>query len=193
MKKLLAILLFTGISFAGMAQCEEYITGQTLQKGMFIFAGQSNNRYVAEILSANGTDFTCRFLHSNSVYEFTDFKKKPEGTNAQMLATVKSNKGGGYAPGNVFFMNVYMRDPDACDLKTVTLEAPTDVIATFAADNKSYLGRMGKNKNGTGYSIKFSHSNSKYELDNNFIVTSIGGAYKKGSQLKVIHARTLNF
>ena len=70
MKTLLTAIAFLSLSFAGHAQCPENIAGKQLQKGMFVFCdpGTTDGKnYVAEVNSVNGTDFSCRFLHSNSV------------------------------------------------------------------------------------------------------------------------------
>lgn len=195
MRSLLIVIACLGFYLAGMSQCEEKIFGKQLQKGMFIHCnagGTDKKRYVAEVVSVNGTEFSCRFLHSNAVYQFKDFKKKENGSPATMQATVKSSKGGGYAAGTVFTMNVYMTDPDACDLSGATESNPYDIIATFKADNKRYLGRMMATSN--GYTIQFAHTESVYTVDKNFKVTGVnGGGYLVGSQLSIVHARTLQF
>lgn len=195
MKILLVIVASLGFSFVTQAQCEEKIFGKQLEKGMFIHCdpGRADKtRYVAEILSVNGTDFSCRFLHSNAVYQFRDFKRKENGSPATMQAVVKSSKGGGYAEGAVFTMNAYMVDPDACNLSGATESQPYDIIATFKADKKRYLGRM--KATSTGYTIQFAHTQSVYTVDKNFKVTGVnGGGYIVGSQMEVVHARTLQF
>lgn len=85
-----------------------------------------------------------------------------------------------------------MPDPVACDLSGATESNPYDVIATFKADSKSFLGRMMKTTK--GYTIKFAHTKSVYTVDANFkVLTVIGGGYSVGSQVKVVHARILKF
>lgn len=192
MKILSAIVIFLGLSITCHAQCEEKIFGKQLQKGMFIHGSAGKTKYVAEILSVNGTEFSCRFIHSNSVYQFTDFKRAENGSPATMQAVVKSSKGGGYSAGTVFIINAYMVDPDACDLTGASEKQPYDIIATFKADKKRFLGRMMATS--TGYIIKFAHSNSVYTVDKNLKVTGVeGGGYIVGSQMEIVHARVLQF
>lgn len=195
MRTLITIITLLGLTAVCHAQCEDKISGRQLQKGMFIYCDPADaveKRYVAEILTVSGTDFSCRFLHSNSVYQFTDFKRAANGTPATMQACVKSSKGGGFAQGAIFIMNVYMQDPDVCDLSGTSQSDPYEIIATFKADNKRYLGRIISTTN--GYLIKFDHSNSMYTVDKNFKVIAVkNGGYIIGSQLSVVHARTLQF
>lgn len=194
MQKLIIILFFLGISFGINAQCPESISNVEMQKGMFIFCVEKNfdnTKYVAEILSVNGKDFSCRFLHSNSLYQFTDVRKEKNESNAKIFATVKSNTGGAYKAGSVFIMNVYMADPDPCDLDSEPNRA-FYVIATFAIDKKSYIGRCQANSN--GYTIRFGHSKSVYTFDKSFKVLTVkGGGYAVGNKVKVVHARNLEF
>ncbi len=193
MKNLLTFTLFFVFHFVGIAQCEEEIYGRNVEIGMFAFGGPIDNtdkQYVAEISSVNGDKFTCRFLHSNSIYEFENLKRNP-GTTSGMLATVKSNKGGSYAAGTVFVFGFYMVDPDHCDLSSLTTRQVCYIMACFQ-DNKCYFGMMLKTDN--GYSIQFLHTNNVYNTDLNFKVLSTeGGGYAIGSQMLVIHARHVNF
>lgn len=195
MKILTIAVLLIYSSISGYSQCSNFISGQKLQKGMFIRSDPQTidkKVYTAEILTVNGTDFTCRYLHSNSLYSFTDFKKADGGSNATMQATVKSSKGGGFQSGTQFKMNIYMADPDRCQLADATDKNPYFIIATFLADRKSYLGQIAAEKD--GYVIHFFHSKSKYWTDRNFKVTHVeGGGYLVGSQMNVVHARTLQF
>jgi hypothetical protein len=195
MRILLTIAAYLSMCFVCHAQCEENISGQQMQKGMFLFCDPGAieaKKYVAEVVSVNGNSFSCRFLHSNSVYQFTDFKRAADGPATRMQATVQSNKGGGYVAGTIFKINVFMPDPVACDLSGATGNTAYDVIATFKADGKSFLGRI--QKNSKGYTIKFAHTQSVYTVDNNFkVLTVTGGGYSVGSQMKVVHARILAF
>lgn len=195
MRVLLTIITFLYLSVAGLAQCEDKIAGKTMQKGMFIFCNlgtKDGKNYAAEVLSVNGTNFSCRFLHSQSVYQFTDFKRADKGTAATMQAVVKSSVGGGYKQGQLFIMNVLMPDPEACDLSGATRRKPYEVIVTFKADNKRYLGWIMVEDD--MYTIQMAHTNSIYIADKNFKVIKVGrGGYAVGSQLSVAHARTLVF
>ena len=195
MKTLLITIALIYLSAACNAQCPDFITNKKLEKGMFIYTDPgttAGTKYVAQILSVNGSDFTCRFLHSNSTYSFTDFKKAAVGSSATMQATVKSSKGGGFLPGTIFKMNVYMADPDRCDVTDASEAQPYFVIGTFIADNKSYLGRLAPEEE--GYKIAFFHSKNLYILDEKFKVKKVnGGGYNVGSQLVIVHARTLQF
>lgn len=165
-----------------------------MQKGMYISArlGEGARNYAAEVLSVDATSFSCRFLHSNSVYQFIDFKRAVDGPPTRMQATVKSSKGGGFAAGTVFVINVFMPDPDPCDMASAPVGSFTDILATFAADNKTYLARIRTEAN--GYTIRFVHSNSEYTTDRNFKVLTVkNGGYKVGSIMKVTHSRILQF
>ena len=193
MKNLLIFILFSVLHFVGIAQCENEIFGKNVEIGMFLHThpvDQVDKNYVAEVTYVNGDKFSCRFLHSNSIYEFENLKIKPGGS-ATMLATVKSSKGGRYAAGTVFSLNFFMADPDDCDLSGSTEKKPYTIIVRFQ-DNKSYLGRGAKTD--SGYTIQFGHTNSKYYTDKDFKVLSTqGGGYAIGSQMKVVHARVLRF
>ncbi|RZS63924.1 hypothetical protein [Pseudobacter ginsenosidimutans] len=195
MKILLTIVALMGWTLVTQAQCEERISGRQLEKGMFVLCTpqlEGNTVYVAEVLSVNGTDFSCRFLHSNSVYQLTDFKTADKGSAAIMQAAVRSSKGGGYKAGSVFIINVYMADPAPCDLSTAPLKNQYVVIATFKADNKRYLGKMMPVSG--GYDIQFKHSQSVYTVDKKFTVTKVvKGGYIVGSQMELVHARLLEF
>jgi hypothetical protein len=196
MKRLLVILFLIGLSKIGFTQCKEKITDKEIAPGMFIYsnvAGEPDKKYYAQILTVDGTNFTCRFSHSSSVYQFTDLKLKyPQTSKTHMCAKVKSSKGGGYKPGTEFEFNVFMADPVPCDLSKATLGVRFDLIATFVADRKSYLGRA--YKTATGYDIYFPHSKSNYTTDNNFKVLSTdGGGYIVGSAMQVVHAKRLEF
>jgi len=195
MKIIIAIATIISASLASQAQCKENITGQQMQKGMYISANPGTTdgkRYAAELLSVDGTSFSCRFLHSNSVYEFVDFRRANDGPNTRMLATVESSKGGGFLRGTVFKINVFMLDPEPCDLAQTPVGAFYDLFATFVADSKTYLARMRVDPD--GYTIRFIHSGSEYTTDKNFKVLTVkGGGYKVGSQIKVKHARILEY
>ncbi len=196
MKAVIFITMLALVSVCSQAQCKENITGQQIKKGMYISARTSANSkdYIAEVLSVDGTSFSCRFLHSNSVYEFVDFKRAADGPATRMQATVKSSKGGSFAAGTVFpRVNFFMVDPEPCDLTALPAGGPFyDVLATFVADSKTYLARL--QKTATGYKVNFVHSYALYTTDNNFKVLTVkGGGYKVGSQLIVKHARILQF
>jgi hypothetical protein len=194
MKALVIILLMLCLTGISSAQCKENIAGKQIEKGMYIHATATpeGKWYAAQVLTVNGTAFTCRFLHSNSVYEFVDFKKAPDAPATRMQATVKSSKGGGFAAGTVFRVNVFMVDPEPCDFATMTKGKIYDVLATFVADNKTYLARMMPGKE--NYTIRFSHTDSEYTTDKNFKVLTVkGGGYKVGSKMNVVHARILEF
>jgi hypothetical protein len=195
MKRLLVILFFIGLSKIGFTQCNETIMDRTMQPGMFIFGNIDNDptkKYVAQVLTVNGSSFTCRFLHSNSIYQFTGFRIKSPASRSLMMATVQSSKGGGYKAGTVFSLNVYMVDPEPCDISTVGYKDPYKIIATFVADNKSYFGQILKTPN--GYKIYFLHSGATYYTDNNFkVIKTDKGGYVVGSAIKVEHARRLEF
>jgi hypothetical protein len=183
------------MSLTSWAQCKESITGQQIRKGMYISArlGADQKEYSAEVLSANGANFSCRFLHSNSVYQFGDLKRSADGPVTRGQATVKSSKGGSFPAGTVFIVNVFMLDPEPCALSTAPVTGTFyDVFATFAADNKTYLARM--RKNAAGYTIFFVHSSAYYTTDENFKVLTVkDGGYKVGSAISVKHARILQF
>lgn len=187
------MLLF--VSLAARAQCKENITGQQIQKGMYILANPGatdGKRYAAEVLSASGAGFSCRFLHSNSVYQFIDFKRANDGPDTRMQATVESSRGGGFLPGTIFKINVFMKDPEPCDLAAATVGTFYDVIATFVADEKTYLARL--RVDAEKYTIRFAHSNAEYTTDKSFKVLSVkNGGYKAGSRMRVSHARILQF
>jgi hypothetical protein len=195
MRILLTVVVYLSMCFVCHAQCEETISGKQMQKGMFLYCDPGTieaKKYVAEVISVNGNSFSCRFLHSNSVYQFTDFKRTDDGPATRMQATVQANKGGGYVAGTIFKINVFMPDPVVCDLSGATGNTAYDVIATFRADSKSFLGRIMKSSK--GYTIKFAHTQSIYTVDNNFkVLTVTGGGYSVGSQVKVVHARILSF
>ncbi|MCG2618138.1 hypothetical protein LZZ85_27795 [Terrimonas sp. NA20] len=195
MKAIIVIVMLAFVSLPSWAQCKENITGQQMKKGMYISTrlGQDAKEYAAEILSADGTSFSCRFLHSSSVYQFVDFKRASDGPVTRMQATVKSSKGGGFAAGTVFIVNTFMLDPEPCDLATAPVTGKFyDVFATFAADGKTYLARI--RKNAAGYTVFFVHSSAQYTTDENFKVLTVkGGGYKVGSTMVVKHARILQF
>jgi|GEM_PF-5168106 len=195
MKRTLVFAMLLTVSLASQAQCNENITGQKMQKGMYIYTypvSAEDKKYVAEILSVDATGFSCRFLHSNTVYQFNDFRRSDDGPATRMQATVRSSRGGAFQTGTVFKMNVFMADPEPCDLAKTEEGSFYDIIATFAADNKTYLARIGME--GEKYMIRFAHSNADYTTDKNFKVLAVkGGGYKVGSQIKVKHARILQF
>ena len=142
MKKLIIIIFCLSIAFAGSAQCDEFIEGKEMQKGMYILSsneGVENKKYVAQILSVDGKSFTCRFLHSNSLYQFVDVRNVNSESKSLLQATVKSNVGGGFGAGTIFVLNVYMPDPDLCDLGNATSDKVLSIIATFNTDKKSYV------------------------------------------------------
>ena len=184
-----------GWTLIAQAQCEERISGRQLEKGMFVLCtpeAAGSQSYVAEVLSVNGTDFTCRFLHSNTTYQLTDFRRAGKGSAATMQATVRSSKGGAFQTGSVFIVNVYMADPDPCDISTAPLKNQYVVIATFIADKKRYMGKIMPVSG--GYEIQFQHSKSVYTVDKKFKVTKVvKGGYLVGSQLELVHARLLEF
>ena len=196
MKKfLITIIFFSCISSQNIAQCPEFIADIKMQKGMFILCNEKDRKdkiYVAQILSVNGQNFSCRFFHSNSVYQFIDVRKANLESLSLLHATVKSNKGGGFEAGRVFDINVLVPDTDPCDLKGATGKTVYNIIATFVSDNKSYLGVL--QKNSKGYIIKFQHSKSNYTTDEFYKVLTVAGAgYAVGSKMKIVHARVLQF
>lgn len=197
MKTLLIIIAFLNLSMVCKAQCTEKIEGVKLQKGMFlitskIFSENDEKQYVAEVLTVNGSEFTCRFIHSNSIYHFKDFKQASNASKTLMQAAVVKNKGGVYNDGFIFSFNVYMNDPELCDLSSATETNPLVCIVTFQADNKMYLANMAK-INGI-YKMFFPHSKSTYEANEHFKVTKVkGGGYSIGSKIKIEHARLLVF
>lgn len=197
MKTFLIIIAFFNLSMVCKAQCQEKIEGVQLQKGMLMYTNPNimlgdSRTFVAEIISVNGFEFTCRFLHSNSVYYFKNLKLAGGFSDTLMQATVVKSKGGSFQEGHLFDFNIYMKDPEQCNLSTATEKTPLMTVVTFLADNKSYLANVSKIK--TGYLLGFLHSKSIYEVDENFKVTKVtGGGYAVGSKIKIEHARLLVF
>lgn len=194
MKNLLIFILISSLHFVSIGQCKKEIYDQRLEENMFFICSpieKATKTYVAEVTAVSGDNFSCRFLHSNSIYEFIDLNVSSTASTSLMNATVKSNIGGIYATGTIFTGNIYMADPEDCNLSETDKGNPYFIIATFQ-DEKSYLGMVVKVDN--GYSFRFAHTNSVYNTDENFKVLSTqGGGYAIGSQMKVVHARRLNF
>ncbi|WP_165601784.1 cupin domain-containing protein [Chryseobacterium sp. CBo1] len=99
MKTLLILIAFFNLSMVCKAQCQEKIEGVQLQKGMLMYTNPNimlgdSRTFVAEIISVNGFEFTCRFLHSNSVYYFKNLKLAGGFSDTLMQATVVKSKGG---------------------------------------------------------------------------------------------------
>ena len=179
MKKLIIIIFCLSIAFVSGAQCAAFIEGKEMQKGMYILCsneGVENKKYVAQILLADGKSFTCRFLHSNSLYQFVDVRNVNNESKSLLQATVKSNVGGGFGAGTIFVLNVYMPDPDLCDLGNANTDKVLTIIATFNTDKKSYLGNMKVTND--GYKIFFAHSKSIYTLNKSYKVISQKGDRK---------------
>lgn len=195
MKQLLfTIFLAVGASGFVSAECEEYISGRDIQKGMLVKAApvsvQPEVIYVAEITSVSGDAFSCRFLHSNTTYDFVDRKLVPGNSKSRLRATVKANRGGKFRAGEQFHFNVFMKDPAACNWEEVGRGQLT-IIATFG-DGKSYLGLLRQTDD--GYLVYFLHSKSLYTIDRRGRILSVrGGGYAVGGSVKVVHARLLTF
>ena len=163
-----------------------------LKPGMLLegFFNEEEKTYVAEILSVNGKDFTCRFVHSSSVYNFS---WKPTVGDATMTigrheAAVGSSAGGKYAPGTRFRFYVFARTSE-CDLPASAPEDGEETVIVKFADEKSFLGKAGKS--GSGLRITFNHSGSVYEFDAKGVVTRSGGGYLKGSKASIFCTRSV--
>ncbi|MEO6670089.1 MAG: hypothetical protein ABIN36_11475 [Ferruginibacter sp.] len=189
---LIALFSFAASQFA-QAQCDEFISDQQLQPGMFaiskLLKGDSHD-YVAEITAVAGETFECRFLHSNSEYKFVECKKSIGSSKSSMQAKVHSNKGGKYSQGTLFEFNFFMASPEPCNFDLMNDELYY-VIAEFP-DRKSYLGRM--ERVDENFVIEFRHSGSVYTLNKNRTVIAVrGGTYAKGDLVILKHARRLIF
>lgn len=154
---------------------------------------KGNNRlYVAEVFKTTGNQVSCRFLHSNSVYYFKNLKLAGGYRDTLMQATVVKSKGGFFQEGHLFDFNISMKDPEQYNLSTATEKTPLMTVATFLADNKSYLANVAKIK--TAYLMGFLHSKRRYEVDENLKVTNVtGGGYAVGSKIQLVHTRLLIF
>lgn len=193
MKKLLiTFLVCLGLNLAH-SQCKESISGQTIKAGMYILCNTAGGTlYVGEITSVNAKSFTCTFLKSGKTYEFTNpVLSGGMSVHLTNIAVIK-NGGGTYKTGTIFNANFFMRDPDSCDLASVSSAEATKVFITFP-DNKCYLANFIIEPDGT-YHVKFLHSNSYYTFTRDWKVAVVdGGKYAVGDEVIVKHARLLTF
>jgi hypothetical protein len=177
MKKItlsLACLLMAAVAFA------------QLKPGMMVFGRFKDGdvQYVAEILTASGDNFTCRFVHSNSVYTMKQGEAEMNGTMSAMqrTANVVSSRGGKFAAGSKFLFNAFVALPGECNYGTGAGYWDNFVIATFA-DGKRFLGVA--NAEGDKTTITFLHSAAVYEFSKSGVVLSSTGGYIKGSKATI--------
>jgi hypothetical protein len=171
-------------------QCTVSISKQNLESGMLLEGVFENDAtvYVAEILSVAGNVFTCRFVHSNSVYKFNYIKtNKVEDGNSFSSAKVVSSINGKFVAGKTFDFAVFLPDPNGCNLNAGSDFGPVNIVTTFP-DGKPFVGRLTKVKN--NYNVTYLHSNNKYIFDSNWIVKSrVKGSYKVGTKVKAEYAK----
>lgn len=143
------------------------------------FESNVSNNFVASVISSDGKNFTCRFVHSNAIYIFA--------SNASGEATVLSNQGGKYPTDSKFTFVEYNISDDTYGCIINRTQAH-EIIAKFD-DGQSYLGYAGDYKTDGSFTVGFWHSHSTYKFDKNGVVLSqSGGSYSKGSIAKIFCA-----
>lgn len=153
----------------------------TMIRGHF---NNESKQYVAEVISAQGKDFTCRFVHSSSVYTFLwrPTTGDPTGTIGKHEAVVGDTKTGAYAKGTPFVFNAFVKSNSSCHYGTSTAYPGNVVIVTFK-DGRSFLGEA--TKTGKNCRIVFWHSGNAYTFDDNEVVIKSGGSYPNGSAAEI--------
>lgn len=136
------------------------------------FKSDPARNYIANITAVNGNSFTCKFVHSGSIYEF-------ETTNWTVAK-----------PGQTFPVGtpltehtIYTRSDE--QILPMPGNESKLVCVTFQ-DNNRYLGHLTQTGIGIERHVTFLHSGSRYVFgDDNTILTS-GGAYPAGQRIKGI-------
>lgn len=175
-KNLIKIMSACCLSFCLLTATAQLEPGVMIQ-GHF---NHESKEYVAEVISVQGKDFTCRFVHSSSVYTFLwkPTTGEPTSTIGKHEAVVGETKGGAYAKGTPFAFKAFVKEKSGCHYGTSTAYPGNLVIVTFK-DGKSFLGDA--TKTGTNCKIVFLHSGSVYTFDDNEVVIKSGGSYPNGS------------
>lgn len=161
-------IIFLSVCMANQSMAQELKTGDMIS-GAFDspMSNNAKNLFVAEVTEVNGTEFSCRFVHSNSKYVFKNYKSTPE----MKTADVKSTDKGVFKQGTSFMFWVYTPTQDCGAVLKVTFK-----------DGKSYLADSFSS--GDNYELKFTHSGSKYIVSKDQVILSSGGTYKKGETVK---------
>lgn len=157
-----------------------------LQPGVIIEGhfNKEEKTYVAEVISVNGKDFTCRFVHSSSEYTFLWRRTtgEPTSTIGKHEAVVGEVKGGNYPKGTPFAFQAFVSTLSGCHYGEAEAYPGNVVIVKFS-DGKRFLGDAAKT--GKNYSIRFRHSGSVYIFNDSDVVIKSGGAYKAGSKTEI--------
>lgn len=143
--------------------------------------------YVAQITAVTSTGFTCKFVHSASVYIFNNLKKDiSDPVRWKYYASVVSQKGGKYLKGDVFSFRVYRRGEKVADLSK-PIAPDTKVYVSFS-DGKVFLGNAQDAVNGF-VSVRMIHSGNSYVINPKGVITlKTGGYYKVGEKATVYKA-----
>ena|SRR6218665_1044691 len=123
--------------------------------------------YVAEVTAVNGSEFTCRFVHSGSVYQFKNFNGQIDNSTAEVRST---EKGIFKKEGTKFYFSIYTPTNESCNYFKVKF-----------ADGKSYFAQA--TSVGNNYQLLFFHSGSKYLITPEGIIIQSGGSYRKGQKV----------
>lgn len=169
-KQFLITTIFIFFAFA-LAEAQissgDYIYG-AFESPLNTTKSYNSATYVAEVISVSGTSFTCKFVHSGSVYQFKNFADQVDFSVAEVKST---DKGIFKKEGTPFYFSTYTPATESCNYLKVTF-----------ADGKSYFAEATTVADGN-YQLIFWHSGSKYLISPEGIILQSGGSYRKGQKV----------
>ena len=136
------------------------------------FEGDPNRDYFAEVTNVKPGGFTCRFVHSGTVYEF------------------ESDTWTVSKPGNTFPVGTPLTEHATYTLSDDQIfpmpGSESKLVCVTFSDNNKYLGQLNYTDSFLGQHVTFLHSGSKYVFDSDKRISDSGGTYPEGTNIKTI-------
>ena len=134
------------------------------------FEGDPNRDYFAEVTNVKPGGFTCRFVHSGTVYEF------------------ESDTWTVSKPGNTFPVGTPLTEHATYTLSDDQIfpmpGSESKLVCVTFSDNNKYLGQLNYTDSFLGQHVTFLHSGSKYVFDSDKRIIDSGGTYPEGTILR---------
>ncbi len=155
--------------------------------------------YFAEVTVVdNNGDFTCRMVHTNSIYKFK-FKKieRVDGSDVEdsdlkyadfYYYTVEYTKGGSYPKGSSYAWSMIYRKSPILDCSVPYSGYSKRFVTVTFSDGKSFVAEIVSGEiDNKEFTVKFLHSGNQYRLGQGKVLSS-QGSYKKGTKYTAVCA-----